>query len=453
MRSILKLLACLLLVSSLCRADCSTSVTKLFLSTQGGFTAGTHKLVSASGTEAADNTMKTAKTTSTWFQSVAGGSSTTTTTTDNTVLNNKGWNNDAQNVTLTGCTIPSGTWTYSDSMLDSSGSQTSAVISVHVYTKYGTPASSQQCNFTASVSMSTTATTRTASGTCPAIFIQPSAGGQGGGSVYVEVYYESGSTNSSTSVSATTTTNSLGTNDFITFPQAVNSCSNTAYGAFTCVQACNGAAAGVTSQGCAFGANVTSGNVIYVMYAAGTASTTLSLTGCAPVSAWTLGGAGTSMASITLAHAYGSTSSTAACTITANSTTTAAISIAAIEISGGSGGADGNALSSLGSIAAAGTATSSSITTGTSGDLIIGGFADADNAWVDLLAGTNYTQAWSVDTLGITIELRNQASAGSVTATAVMGTVSANMGAGILALTPPTSSCNHNLRLLGVGCS
>lgn len=196
-------------------AACGTAPTKLFLSTGAGSITGTHTLVTASGTEANDASPKSAKTTTTWFQMEAGVSANTTSTSDSTTADSKGWINDAASINA-GCSLPSGTWTFSDSMNDSSGAQTNAVLSIHVYKANTGVFTAQQCGFTkTTVSMGTTAATITASATCARIDFAASD------KLYVEVYYETGATNSSSSNTAQTHLNALGTNDFISFPQDI----------------------------------------------------------------------------------------------------------------------------------------------------------------------------------------------------------------------------------------
>lgn len=197
------------------QAACGTAPIKLFLSTAVGTITGTHTLVTASGTEANDASPKTAKTTATWFQMQAGVSANTTSTTDNTTADSKGWINDAASINA-GCSLPSGTWTFSDSMNDSSGAQTNGVLSVHVYKANAGVFTAQQCGFTnTTVSMGTTLATITATATCAQINFATSD------KLYVEVYYESGTTNSSGAATAQTHLNALGTNDFISFPQDI----------------------------------------------------------------------------------------------------------------------------------------------------------------------------------------------------------------------------------------
>ena len=196
-------------------AACGTAPTKLFLSTAAGSITGTHTLVTASGTEANDASPKTAKTTSTWYQMEAGVSANTTSTTDSTTADSKGWINDAASVNA-GCSLPSGTWTFSDSMNDSSGAQTNAQLSIHVYKANAGVFTAQQCGFAnTTVSMGTTAATITATTTCGQIDFATSD------KLYVELYYKTGSTNSSSSNTAQTHLNALGTNDFVTFPQDI----------------------------------------------------------------------------------------------------------------------------------------------------------------------------------------------------------------------------------------
>src|SRR5579859_12330 len=196
-------------------AVCGTAPTKLFLSTAAGSISGTHTLVAASGTEANDASPKTAKGTSVWFEMKAGVSANTTSTTDNTTADSMGWINDAASVGA-GCSLPSGTWTFSDSMNDSSGAQTNAQLSVHVYKANAGVFTAQQCGFTnTSVSMSTTVATITATTTCARIDFATSD------KLYVEVYYKSGTTNSSSSTTAQTHLNALGVNDFVSFPQDI----------------------------------------------------------------------------------------------------------------------------------------------------------------------------------------------------------------------------------------
>lgn len=214
-RIILILLSAFCLLPASSQAACGSAPTKLFLSTVAGSISGTQTLVTASGTEAASATPKTAKTTSTWFQMEAGVASNTTSTSDSTTADSKGWINDAAGINA-GCSLPSGTWTFSDSMNDSSGAQTNAVLSIHVYKANAGVFTAQQCGFTnAAVSMSTTAATITATTTCAQIDFAASD------KLYVEVYYESGTSNSSTSNTAKTTLNVLGVNDFVSFPQDI----------------------------------------------------------------------------------------------------------------------------------------------------------------------------------------------------------------------------------------
>src|SRR5438552_13845494 len=66
------------------------------------------------------------------------------------------------------------------------------------------------------------------------------------------------------------------------------SCNNTAMGSFTCKASCSGYTYGVTDQACGSGFTVASGDVIYVYIVAGSTSTTVSITGCAPVPSWSL---------------------------------------------------------------------------------------------------------------------------------------------------------------------
>ncbi|MHB8653268.1 MAG: hypothetical protein ACYDA9_05245 [Terriglobia bacterium] len=196
-------------------AACGTAPTKLFLSTVAGTISGTHTLVTASGTETNDASPKTAKTTSTWYQMKAGVSANTTSSTDNTSGDSMGWINDAASVNA-GCSVPSGTWTFSDSMNDSSGAQTNAQLSIHIYKANAGVFTAQQCGFTNStVSMGTTAATITASTTCARIDFATSD------KLYVEVYYKTGTTNSSSSNTGQTHLNALGVNDFVSFPQDI----------------------------------------------------------------------------------------------------------------------------------------------------------------------------------------------------------------------------------------
>lgn len=210
-----RLVAIISLLFSTSAFPCGTAPIKLFLSTAAGTIAGTHTLVIASGTEATDAGPKTAKTTATWFQTKAGVTANTTSTSDSSVADSAGWLNDALSVGA-GCSIPSGTWTFSNSMSDTSGTQSSAVLSIHVYKANGTTFTSELCGFTNSaVSMSTTAATITATTTCPQIDFATND------KLYVEVYYKSGTTNTSTSATAQTNLRALGVNDFISFPQDI----------------------------------------------------------------------------------------------------------------------------------------------------------------------------------------------------------------------------------------
>jgi hypothetical protein len=208
-------LALFLLLARPTLAACGAAPTKLFPSTVAGSITGTHTLVTASGTEANDASPKTAKLTSTWFQMQAGVSANTTSTTDSATADSKGWINDAASINA-GCSLPSGTWTFSDSMNDSSGAQTNAVLSIHVYKANAGVFTAQQCGFTnTTVSVGTTAATITVSATCARIDFAASD------KLYVEVYFESGTTNSSSSTTAQTHLNALGTNDSISFPQDI----------------------------------------------------------------------------------------------------------------------------------------------------------------------------------------------------------------------------------------
>lgn len=204
---------CFLPISS--RAACGSAPTKLFLSTVAGTISGTHTLVTASGTEANDASPKTAKTTSTWFQMKAGVSANTTSSTDNTTADSMGWSNDAASVNA-GCSLPSGTWTFSDSMNDSSGAQTNAQLSIHIYTVNAGVFTAQQCGLSnTTVSMGTSVATITATTTCSQIDFAS------GDKLYVEVYYKTGTSNSSSSQTAQTHLNALGVNDFVSFPQDI----------------------------------------------------------------------------------------------------------------------------------------------------------------------------------------------------------------------------------------
>lgn len=219
-RIILILLSAFCLLPASSRAACGSAPTKLFLSSTAGSISGTHTLVTASGTEANDASPKTAKTTSTWFQMKPGVSANTTSSTDNTTADGMGWLNDAASINA-GCSLPSGTWTFSDSMNDSSGAQTNAVLSVHVYKANSGVFTAQQCGFTnTTVSMGTSAATITASTTCAQIDFAASD------KLYVEVYYETGTSNSSSSNTAKTTLNVLGANDFVSFPQDITTPAN-----------------------------------------------------------------------------------------------------------------------------------------------------------------------------------------------------------------------------------
>jgi hypothetical protein len=198
-------------------AQCGTAPTTLYLGSNAAALAGTDTLRDTSGSETMTRTsVLTAQTTATWFWFQPAVTSSASVAGDSSTAGQNGWLNRGTAAGTNpgnGCTIPAGTWTFSASLRDTSGAQSGAILSVHIYKENGGSFSAEQCNLqNANVSLSTSIAAITASGSCPAMdFVT-------GDAIYVEAYLKSGTSNSSSSGTATTNIGQLGANDYISHP-------------------------------------------------------------------------------------------------------------------------------------------------------------------------------------------------------------------------------------------
>ena len=163
-------------------------------------------------------------------------------------------------------------------------------------------------------------------------------------------------------------------------------CSNTPYGAYTCVQSCQGQAVGTTTT-CTFSSNVAAGHeVVAVGVTYGGPSSTLSFSGCAAVSSWNQPDLATGSINA-VRHAYATSTSTAACSVTLTSSTSATIEIVGVELAGSNNINDGHVLTDTGYTTAP---ASSPIGTTSDGDLIIGTLG-SESTKMSPVAGSGFT--------------------------------------------------------------
>jgi hypothetical protein len=229
---------------------------------------------------------------------------------------------------------------------------------------------------------------------------------------------------------------------------AAAQCANTAYGAFTCAQTAEAHAFGETSQAVAFGANVTSGDAIVGIVLSnggdtGTMSVSATVAGCSSTS-WTVDTTLNDTSSATQATQFsGVASTTGACTVTGSTTGTAGFMVVRVyEWKGWNGSFDtrtGGHFASGGFVSSGTAISCPSLTTGTSGDLILGQTVD-----MSTLAAT--TSAVSPFSLVISSTESNgeiedvQVSSGAIIPQWKY-TSSTNTACGVVALEAGSASC------------
>lgn len=179
------------------------------------------------------------------------------------------------------------------------------------------------------------------------------------------------------------------------------------------VQICSNAAVG-TSTNCVMGSNVTSGHLVHFYGGALSAATTISVSGCAPVT-FIAPDAQLVDGNLTSRQWYGFAASTGACTITFSSTASVALNILGEEYNDAVTTLDGHAIAAAGG--SLGARTTPNIVTISSGELIIASIMNRSNssgctytagagfAVVNNNAGTNCSGK----------ETQTQVSAGSIT--------------------------------------
>jgi hypothetical protein len=215
-------------------------------------------------------------------------------------------------------------------------------------------------------------------------------------------------------------------------------CSNTAYGAFTCVQSCHGSNSFGASATCTFGSNVTAGHFVFVSASVYGTSTTITFTNCADVT-FTTDTQVVVTSKGTMLHGWGSASATAACVPTINTTTNNSITILAVEISGSPNTLDGHATANIGAITSGSTINAANITTATNGDFILSDFEDTAQAGATYTAGTGTILVQS-STYGAAIQGQVQSTHGSITPTITNGSVTGYFATGTVAIKPTASA-------------
>lgn len=149
------------------------------------------------------------------------------------------------------------------------------------------------------------------------------------------------------------------------------------------VQGCTGGAVG-TSVACVMGSNVTTGHLIHFYGGALSAATTISVSGCAPVSSFIAPDVSLVDGNLTTRQWYGFTTSTAACTITFSSTASVALNVMGEEYNDAVTTLDGHAQAAAGG--SLGARTTPAITTIANGELIIASIMNRSNS-----SGCTYT--------------------------------------------------------------
>lgn len=209
------------------------------------------------------------------------------------------------------------------------------------------------------------------------------------------------------------------------------SCTNSTVGGYTCVQECHANNFSVTSLNCAFGSNVTNGNTVYIVgqSLANTGTLSFGVGSCPalpslPLLDTTL----TSSAPASTNHAVAKATSTAACTIAFNSTTSGSMQVMAVEISGSNGTVDNggaaHGLTNIGFQSAGATLNGAAITTSTNNALVLGGFPDGSANSDVFTAGTGFIMLDNVTSFGQAIEGKSQSPAGAITPTMTSSTTS-----------------------------
>jgi len=226
----------------------------------------------------------------------------------------------------------------------------------------------------------------------------------------------------------------------------VDTCVNTAYGVFTCIQSAFGDNFG-TPATAIFGSNLTAGSEVVCI--ANASVTTPSFSGCGIT--WTLPDTAITSGTQRVQHAYGAPAA-GACTVTATAASATYAQILCVEIGGTNNTNDGHGLTDIGTITTPNTITATSVNTSVNGDFVLGNFTTRDGTQGLFSALSGTALALDNTSNGIMIEGQVQTSSGAIAPTATNNTT-LNFVGGTLAFSPsggaPAKLCT--MTLLGAG--